>query len=492
MKNLIHFETLGCKLNQAESEGAARAFVDAGFSVSMEPLTAADSKQDDVILCVVNTCTVTAKAEQKARRIIRLLLAKCPFCAVLVTGCYAQLNREEIRAIDRRICVLAGQNKGALADVPQFLRYAEKSNAEESSAIEGLTGVSLAEFLQKKCDETALPAEKKSDEEKPEIISPFRLATDSFLTHSRASLKIQDGCNSVCTYCRIRLARGKSVSLDAQEAINRVVALEKAGQTEVVITTVNIAQYRGAWKDGFVDFAGLLELLLAHTEKIGIRISSLYPEIVTERLAQIISHPRVRPHFHISIQSGSDAVLAKMKRPYRIAVVYQAVELLRKAKKNPFLACDIIAGFPGETDEDFALTMEMLRKTRMTFVHAFPFSARPGTEAYSMRPMVPNSKTGKRIAELESYSKQAKTDYINSFVGSEIPAVCETVHRAKLSKDRIIVHAVTENFLHCQLLFSPADKFIPAAGTVVTVRIRRPLTESERTGESDTLAELCL
>lgn len=466
MKNQIHFETLGCKLNQAESEGAARFFTDAGFSVSMEPLTAASAIQSDVLLCVVNTCTVTAKAEQKARRIIRLLLAKCPFCAVLVTGCYAQLEREEILSINKRICVLGGQNKGVLSDVPSFIRTHE-----------GMEGEDLSAMLQNQFDVPSLPN------------SHFRLTTDSFLNHSRASIKIQDGCNAVCTYCRIRLARGKSVSLGAQEVIDRVCAMEKAGQNEVVITTVNIAQYRGEWKDGTVDFAGLLELLLSHTKTIGFRISSLYPEIVTERLADIISDSRVRPHFHISIQSGSDAVLAKMKRPYRIAVVYKAVELLRKAKQNPFLACDIIAGFPGETDEDFALTMEMLRKTEMTFVHAFPFSARPGTEAYSMRPMVPNSVAGKRISELESYNKKSKSAYINSFVGKELPAVCETVHRAKVFKDKIIVHAVTDNFLHCQLIFSPADS-IPQAGSVITVRIRRPLEISEKTGESDTFAEL--
>ena len=266
--NTIHFETLGCKLNQVESEGAARAFVDAGFSVTMEPLTAVCAVQDDVLLCVVNTCTVTAKAEQKARRIIRLLLAKCPRCAVVVTGCYAQLNREDLCAMDARICVLGGQNKGALATIPSVVRTAF-----------GKTGEALAQFLQQQFD---APAAQKA--------SHFTLSTDTFLNHSRASLKIQDGCNSVCTYCRIRLARGSSVSLAVQDVLDRVIALERAGHAEVVITTVNIAQYRGAWQDGFADFATLLELMLSHTERIGIRVSSLYPEIVTERLSCVRHH----------------------------------------------------------------------------------------------------------------------------------------------------------------------------------------------------------
>ena len=473
MSRSVHFETLGCKLNQVESEGAASAFKNSGFEISMSPFSAATAEDSSVILCVVNTCTVTAKAEQKARRIIRLLLAKCPQCAVLVTGCYAQNGRQEILAISKRVCVLGGQYKGHLADIPSLLN-------ENPS----LCGEELAAFIQKKFEAIYSSAVKN------EIQQPFRLVPDSFFHHSRSSLKIQDGCNCVCTYCAIRLARGKSVSLDAQEAIDRVKTLEEKGQTEVVITTVNIGQYRGRYKDGFVDFAGLLKLLLENTSKIRFRISSLYPEIVNEELASVISSSRVCPHFHISVQSGSDAVLKRMKRPYRIEAVYKACELLKKAKKSPFLACDIIAGFPGETDEDFDLTLKMLKECGFTFVHAFPFSARPGTEAYSMRPMVPNYVAGKRIEQLEAFNSAAKTEYIKSFEGQCIQAVCETVHRPKVFADRVIVHAVTDNFLHCKLEFSKNEK-LPEPGSLILVKILRPLTKSEVSGECDTLAELC-
>jgi threonylcarbamoyladenosine tRNA methylthiotransferase MtaB len=247
-----------------------------------------------------------------------------------------------------------------------------------------------------------------------------------------------------------------------------------------------VSEYEGK----LVRFAEVLELVLANTQKIGIRISSLYPEIVNEKLTVVLANPRVRPYFHISVQSGSDAVLAKMKRPYKIEAVYRATQLLRKAKKNPFLACDIIAGFPGESDEDFDLTLKMLKECGFTFVHAFPFSPRPGTEAFKMRPMVPNYITDKRISVLEEFNKKSKTEYINSFVGQALPAVCETVHRAKIFKDRVIIHAVTENFLHCQLNFSTKDANLPVAGTEVRVKILRPLNDSEKTGESDTLAEI--
>lgn len=464
----IHFETLGCKLNQVETEGIARSFSNAGFSVTMEAVNGSTPSSDDVILCVINTCTVTAKAEQKARRIIRMLLSKFPKCAIAVTGCYAQVESAFLRNMDERICVLGGQHKGVMADAPEVIT----SHSSE-------TGKNLACTLQAFFDE-------KSASPTP----AFRLATDTFVHHSRSSLKIQDGCNCVCTYCRIRIARGKSVSLGVEEVLSQVKALENSGQNEVVITTVNIAQYCAPWKGGMADFATLLEEMLNATDHIFFRISSLYPEIVTDRLAAIIAHPRVQSHFHLSIQSGSDAVLKRMKRPYKIEAVYKAIERLKKAKGNPFLACDIIAGFPGESDEDFEETKKLCTSTGMTFVHAFPFSPRPGTEAYSMRPMVANNITSERIAWLENFSKKSKTAYIESFVGQELTAVCETVHRKKLLKDKIIVHAVTGNFLHCQLVFSPEDKAIPAPGSVVTVKIRRPLKDNERTGESDTLAQL--
>lgn len=494
----IHFETLGCKLNQVESEGAARSFSDWNFEVTMEPLTASSPEDKSVALCVVNTCTVTAKAEQKARRIIRMLLKICPCCAVAVTGCYAQLNQKDILAIDGRVCVLGGQHKGAMADVPKILEQILSENPDAG-------GNDIASRLQKFFDG------RNSSSLKDIITEPFRLSTDTFINHSRSSLKIQDGCNSVCTYCRIRLARGKSVSIDAFSAVERVRELERAGQSEVVITTVNIAQYFGEFdedkfrsenlkadenirifeKDGkkFIKFAGLLSLILCNTEKIGVRISSLYPEIVDGELCKIIENPRLRPHFHISVQSGSDAVLARMKRPYRISAVYKACQLLKKAKKNPFLACDIIAGFPGESDGDFEETMKMLSDCGFAFVHAFPFSPRPGTEAFKMRPMVPNYITDTRIKRLEEFNRKSKSSYIQSFEGKILPAVCETVHRARLVKDRVIVHAVTENFLHCQLVFSPDAKNLPEAGSVIKVRVIRPLEEGEKTGESDTLAE---
>lgn len=472
MSDIIHFETLGCKLNQVESEGLASVFNRAGFSVSMKPYSASAPENQDVTLCFVNTCTVTAKAEQKARRIIRLLLAKCPRACVVVTGCYAQNSADEIRAIAGRIAVLGGQYKSLLADLPQFV--IQNKN---------LRGEALASALNEKFIGIHQTFEKGK------IAEPFRLVPDSFIHHSRASLKIQDGCDGSCTYCAITLARGKAVSLDAKTAVERMVHLEKSGQSEVVITTVNISQYRSEYDGKEIRFAGLLKLMLSHTKTVRIRISSLYPEIVDEELCEVLKDERVCPHFHLSVQSGSDIILKKMKRPYKIEAVYRACGLLRKAKEAPFLAADIIAGFPGETDDDFEETMKMLSDCNFTFVHAFPFSARPGTEAYKMRPMVLNSVSKDRVSRLEAFSRLSKSRYISKFCGKVLSAVCETVHRPKISAGCAVVHAVTDNFLHCQLRFSKGES-VPEPGSMIRVKIVRELEPSERTGESEVFAVL--
>ena len=464
MKSQILFETLGCRLNQIESESAARFFADAGFSVTMNVPNASDPADSGILLCIVNTCTVTQKAEQKARREIRLLLEKCPLAAVIVTGCYAQLAQKEIAEISPRIAVLPGQCKDRLADVPGILINYERDYDSASFAL------LLRDTLFSKPSETKGIAEYS-----------FRLATDTFLAHSRSSIKIQDGCSNSCSYCAIHIARGKSVSLPAADILERVKKLEDTGQAEVVFTTVNIAQYRGEYQGTYLNFTEMLALLIKNTDRICFRISSLYPELVDDRFCEVIRSPRVRPHFHLSVQSGSDAVLAAMNRNYHASDVIHAVEMLRKAKDNPFFACDIIAGFPGETDDDFEKTMNLVQTCRFAYVHAFPFSARPGTAAFSMKNKVTQSLAGKRVKQLTEFAVQSKIAYIESWSGKTADAVAENVrHPAVLAGQEQLVHAVTENFLHCEVKCSG---HIPSPGDRITVRILRPLDERIRKGD---------
>ena len=245
--------------------------------------------------------------------------------------------------------------------------------------------------------------------------------------------------------------------------LSRVLQLEKMGHREVVLTGVNLGQY------GFSGITGLLGFLLDNTKAISLRLSSLHPQIVDEKLCAVLAHERVRPHFHLSVQSGSDAVLSAMKRPYRSQSVYTAVENLRRIKKKPFIACDIIAGFLGETQADFNETLELCRTCEFSWIHAFPFSPRPGTEAFSMKNAVRASEVKNRIRELSNLALAQKKAYIESCIGSVFKAVVEKYRIGQL-------RAVTENFLHVQIQNgarepAPASKYENLGGQEVLLRI---------------------
>lgn len=479
--SIIRIETLGCRLNQIESESIARFFLDKDFSVRMDSVTASEEADSETLLCIVNTCAVTLKAEQKARRIIRLLLKKHPRALIIVTGCYAQLSSSEIEKLDGRIVVVGGQIKSRLSELPELLKaYADGDETESSDDTETAgnaeTACSKIEVLKNAVISLvkAKPVEKKDIAE-----DSFKLSTSSFIAHSRASLKIQDGCNNNCSFCAIHLARGKSVSIDVQTAIDRVVELERAGHSEVVLTSVNIAQYRGKYGDSYCNFTQLLKLLLENTKTISFRISSIYPEIIDDDFCDVICDKRVRPSFHISVQSGSDRILELMNRHYKACEVLQAVEKLKRAKPSAFISCDIITGFPAETDEDFEQTFDLCRKCNFTWIHAFPFSERPGTAACGIKPKVPQAVSGNRAKQITGLAIKNKIKYIESFVGKELELVLEPPEQKtnaleqNQSEPAGKYHGMTENFIHCELEQSDElegdDK--PASENAKTVKV---------------------
>lgn len=475
----VHFETLGCRLNQIETESAARYFYDCGFSIHMESATTKSVLPQNILLCVVNTCTVTAKAEQKARRLIRLLLRRCPKSCVLVTGCYAQVEKDDIASIDKRICVLPGLQKDLLIDISNFLKNYVLTNLCSDSGNDTILNIDeVSDYVRKICTKP---------KENIYLTTPpaFRLTTDTFFMHSRSAIKIQDGCNNSCSYCRIRIARGKAVSLDATSVINRVQQLEKQGQHEVVLTGVNLSQYKGSWENGFVDLVGLLELLLSSTNKISFRLSSLYPERIDEKFCHVIQNARIQPHFHLSVQSGSNKILELMGRSYKDRDILQAVSRLRNVKDNPFIACDIIVGFPEETDADFQDTMELCKNAQFAWVHVFPFSARPGTKAYSMNSQVPQIIANERAKQLTEFAIESKCSYISLWKGKVVSAVTEFNRSDRNDFAPRKTHAVTENFIHVEL---PA-KF--EQGKLLQVKIGEPQISWIKQGkESEALAEV--
>ena len=443
----VRIETLGCRLNQVEAESFATLCIDSGFSLyhNRTDYTGYAAVPEDIsvpaalrfysalppentVLCFVNTCTVTGKAEQKARRLIRMLVKEHPYAVILVTGCYAQLEAAEIEGIHPHVLSFPGRQKDLLTALPAYLAGLLQSGADTVLLISALRSY-LAALTDGKCVGNLLQHEQ----------GLFALSASRFPFHSRALLKIQDGCNAACAYCRIRVARGKSVSLPAAEVISRLQRIEKTGIPEVTLSGVNLSQYRSEAGD----FAGLLKLILK-TSRIRIRISSLYPDRVDTELIPLLAHPRICPHFHLSVQSGSDAVLKAMHRSYTQQAVCKAVAELRRVKDNPFIGADIITGFPGETQADFNETYRMCRQLNFAGIHAFPFSARPGTEAWKMQPKIPERIAGQRVKELNRLAEEQGAAYLHAWNGKLVYGVTEAPRNG-----RCIV--ITENYLSLPL-----------------------------------------
>ena len=432
----VAFQTLGCKLNQLETESVADRFLATGAKIV--PF------HEEADLYVVNTCTVTSKAEQKARHDIRAALAKVPHAVVVATGCYAQMEPGALAALGERVIVIPGDLKASLLALAEWLSenwqghgellHAVQEWQEEIQSAAGMAaaaavagtplaaGTSLGALVGAQSAPVnassvpgtslgALPTDR------------FAFNPERFAMHSRPALKIQDGCNNRCAYCRVCLARGPSVSLPAQEALARVRKLEQAGKAEVVLTGVNLAQYRDSALG--LDFSGLLAFLIQGTERINFRISSYEPERIDDAFLAVFANTRVRPHMHLSVQSGCTETLRRMARPYSAARVRRAVLDLRASRHDPFLAADIIAGFPGETDAEFEQTFSLLSELDFAWIHAFPFSPRPGTRAADMKPRIPERIAGERIARLIALAHSGKQSYIERWIGREVEMVVE-------------------------------------------------------------------
>jgi threonylcarbamoyladenosine tRNA methylthiotransferase MtaB len=455
--------TLGCKLNQLESEAIAGAFAAAGFQL-LPWAAASEAAAVTADIFIINTCTVTAKADQKARRLIRKTLRDNPRSCVIVAGCYAQLEPLEIERLaadspggDRRLFVLsgggksAGSQKRALLDLPQYLRREARRDWRDAAEL-------LAAWdAQRNAAGTGAAAP----------LDPFGFAPQNFSFHTRGYLKIQDGCENRCAYCRVHLARGGSVSLAAEQALAELAALEQNGYAEAMITGVNISQYRDTASGG--GLAALLRFLVAGTDRIALRLASLDPHIIDENLAAVLTHPRIRPHFHLSIQSGSPLILRRMGRQYTPETVERGAALLRAARDDPFVACDIIAGFPGETQAEFEQTLALCRRTGFAWIHAFPYSKRPGTPAASFPQTVCERDAATRVAALLKIAREGRREYVRRWVGREVEVLVERGSAEQGGACR----GVSDNYL--KLLVAPECPDALRPGSVVRRVIRSVL-----------------
>ena len=448
--------TLGCKLNQLETEAISDSFRREGFTFipfnEIGQIDQSERQVEEPGIFIFNTCTVTSMAEQKARRIIRKTLKEYKQSCVIVTGCYAQMENLDFLAetpeLLSRLFVVPGRKKDRLLDIAAYLS--------------GAAGIA-------RNDLPCLIASWFSGSIAEEPDGTFRFSPESFSSHSRGFIKIQDGCDRSCAYCRVSIARGKSRSLAANEVLKRLQLLEQRGYSEAVITGVNISLYRDS---AAMELPDLLGFLLGETEAIRLRLSSLEPEMITDELIRILENERIRPHYHLSFQSGSAEILFRMGRTYTPDDVRKKTALLRMARNDPFLACDIIAAFPGESEDEFMKTFALCEEMNFAWIHAFPFSPRPGTAAFGFSGRVNENEKTERVERLNALAVRGRREYIRRWEGKEVEAVVEVGD--DLPKGFAV--GVSENYLKIHVSYG--DDQIPSPGSLIRCRIKSIQTNS--------------
>ena len=412
------FYTLGCKLNFSETSTLARHFVEAGFE-RVSPVQAAD-------IYVINTCSVTEQADRKCRQAIRKLMQRNPAALMVVTGCYAQLKPEEVAAIDGVDLVLGADRKGNLFEYVNNLRT--KGKAQVLS-----------------CDIHAV------DSFFPAFSSGDR---------TRSFLKIQDGCDYRCAYCTVPLARGKSRNLPIADIVKEAETIAASGVQEVVLTGVNIGDFGKTTGETF------FELLQALEKVNGIgrfRLSSIEPNLLTDDIIEWIAQSgKMTPHFHIPLQSGSNRVLQLMRRRYRREVFAGRVQKIRAVMPHAFIGVDIIAGFPGETADDFRDTCSFLEQLEPAFLHIFPYSERPGTPAAAMPGSVPKRERAARVKALQILCAKLHRAFYEKNIGLTTRVLWESA-----SKDGMM-QGFTDNYLKIETPCHPdlIGRLLPVTVTV--------------------------
>ena len=421
----IFVYTLGCRVNQCESEAIAQSFADRGHTIL--------NSHGNADLIIVNTCTVTSKAEQKARREIRLFSKSAP---VLVTGCYAQVNPAEIEGLAGNVVVFPLMRKPELLGLAQFM--------DNGNSTDILT--TIREFAK---------------ERRRGYGSLFDFAPSEFSYHSRSYLKIQDGCDNNCGFCRVHIARGPSDSLDSDIVVKRALEIEKKGYHEIVLTGVNLTMYDHTGKG----LGGLLQKLL---KEIGpdmrFRLSSLEPDHIDDLLLEQLQDHRMQPYFHIPIQSAADKVIRRINRKYDSSHLEYVITQLRRIKDDPFLACDIITGLPGEGPDEFETTRSFLERHGFALMHVFPFSPRPDTALADARDRAPESVRDERALILRNLSARLNRTYVERQVGKEAELILEGRRIGKW-------HGITGNYLKVDVSGAPDTASV---GDLLKVKVVSP------------------
>ncbi len=382
----VSFYTLGCKVNQYETNGMTQKFKEAGYEI-------VDVNDDISDVCIVNTCTVTNMSDRKSRQLLRRVKEKNHQAIIVAVGCYAQVAKEELQKMEEIDIVLGNEEK------KDIVNYIEEYFKQNHKLIEVQDIASQKEF---------------SD-----------MGQITYTEKTRAVIKVQDGCNQFCSYCIIPYARGRVRSRKIESIIKEIEQIAQKGIKEVVITGIHIASYG---KD-FEKEDGLIELLEEINKVEGIkriRLGSLEPKIITEEfMKRLIKLEKICHHFHLSLQSGCDETLKRMNRKYTTQDLTEIMERLRRYYTDVMLTTDIIVGFPGETESEFEKTYKFLEKAKFYKMHVFQYSQRKGTRAAVMPNQVDGNIKEKRSKELIEMSNKYQKEYNEKYIGKEVEVLFE-------------------------------------------------------------------
>ncbi|MBQ8569693.1 MAG: tRNA (N(6)-L-threonylcarbamoyladenosine(37)-C(2))-methylthiotransferase MtaB [Oscillospiraceae bacterium] len=379
----IYFYTLGCKVNQYETAALKQLFSDKGYIVTDKP--------DNADICIINTCTVTSESDSKARQVLRKLRKKLPHAVIAVTGCYPQASPEAEKLLPEADIVSGTKDRLSLPKlIDAFIRQRDRI-------------VYIPEYKNGDCYE--------------------KLTCRTIPGHTRAFLKIQDGCNRFCSYCMIPYSRGRIRSKPPEELKAEVSGLAQAGYREVVLTGINLAFYGSEYGMTLADAA---EICASVNGIERIRFGSLEPEMMTDsELDRLAALEQICPSFHLSLQSGCEKTLRAMNRHYTPDEYFSLVQKLRSRFPHCAVTTDIMTGFPGETDEDFAESCAFAEKVGFADIHIFPYSVRKGTRAEKMPDQVPEDIKHKRAAILAEKAAVMRRIFLEAQVGKTVPVLFE-------------------------------------------------------------------
>ena len=400
------YYTLGCKLNFSETSTFGKMLSDMGV------VTAAKGEEADI--CLINTCSVTDVADHKCRQAIHRMVRENPGAFIIVTGCYAQLESERVSKIPGVDLVLGSNEK---ANLIQYLNDA---------------------FI----DRTSGTAQHKYYSVRTKDIKTFQ-ASCSRGNRTRYFLKVQDGCNYFCTYCTIPYARGFSRNLSIASLVAQAEEAAAEGGKEIVLTGVNIGHFGETTHEKFIDLVKALDKVEGIKR---FRISSLEPDLIDDELIAFCAESRAfMPHFHIPLQSGSDAVLKLMHRRYDTALFAHKIELIKKLMPDAFIGVDVMVGSRGEKPEYFEDCYQFLAHLPVTQLHVFPYSERPGTSALSIPYVVEEKDKKLRSKRLLALSDTKTQDFYQQFIGTEREVLFEKAPRGKA------MHGFTDNYIRVEL-----------------------------------------